>query len=62
VLGFWKSSAPRFVNGLQNGDCDKDFLLNKPTRPTCIVMLPCEPKEACLGNNTVCVPPEYTLA
>jgi hypothetical protein len=55
VFGWWKKYESTMVLNSTNGTspnprCPADQVAK---RTTCPVMLPCEPPESCLGNNTV---------
>ena len=53
VLGFWKLTPLTILppENITNPQCDAAVVL---TRLTCPVIVPCDPPEACQGNNTVC--------
>jgi len=53
VVGWWKMTEPTRIGNGTNPNCDPDRIAK---RPTCPVMVPCEPKSSCLGNNTVSIP------
>jgi hypothetical protein len=55
VFGWWKLYERTWVQNATNGTspnprCTADQVAK---RATCPVMVPCEPPESCLGNNTV---------
>jgi hypothetical protein len=55
VRGWWKMYEPTWIQNSTNGTspnpkCTADQVAK---RRTCPVMVPCEPAESCLGNNTV---------
>ncbi len=48
VAGWWRMMEPTYTNGVKNRRCAEEIV---DKRRTCPVMVPCEPKDSCLGKN-----------